>query len=92
MWCLFHGAKLIISGQAGLGWDDKLNLWVFPDVFVGLTEYQCRWARKVNPFVKVIKIPNGVDLDSYIERPHIHKEGRGHELQSPGYAEGLYCL
>jgi len=65
MWCLFHGAKLIISGQAGLGWDDKLNLWVFPDVFVGLTEYQCRWARKVNPFVKVIKIPNGVDLDKF---------------------------
>src|SRR3989344_3086231 len=58
LWCVLHGAKLIIPGQSGFGWDDKLNLWIFPDVFVGLTDYQCAWARKINPFVRVIKIPN----------------------------------
>ncbi len=64
-WCMFHGKKLIIPGQSGFGWDDKLNLWVFPDVFVGLTQYQCDWAHKINPYVKVVKIPNGVDLDKF---------------------------
>ena len=54
--------KMIVSGQSGLGWDDKLNLWTFPDIFIGLTDYQCEWARRVNPFVKIYKIPNGVDL------------------------------
>ena len=65
LWCLVHTAKLLISGQSGIGWDDKLNLWVFPDVFVGLTDYQCRWARRVNPFVNIVKIPNGVDLKMF---------------------------
>lgn len=62
IWSLVHGVKLIIPGQSGFGWDDKLNLWLFPDVFVALTEYQKQWAYKINPFVKTVKIPNGVDL------------------------------
>lgn len=65
IWCLIRGAKLIISGQSGPGIDDRLNLWTFPDVFVGMTDYQCRWAKKTNPFVKIVKIPNGVDLDKF---------------------------
>lgn len=65
IWCVQHGKKLVIPGQAGPGFDDWLNLWVFPDCFVGLTDYQCAWARKVNPLVKVIKIPNGVDLKKF---------------------------
>lgn len=62
LWCLMHKTKLIISGQSGIGWDDKLNLWIFPDVFVGLTDFQCIWAKKINPYIKVEKISNGVDL------------------------------
>lgn len=54
--------KLVVPGQSGPGWDDRLNLYSFPDVFVGFTNYQCRWAKSVNLFVRVIKIPNGVDL------------------------------
>lgn len=65
IWCLLHGAKLVIPGQSGLGWDDKLNLWLFPDVFVALTDYQHQWAKKINPFVKIVKIPNGVDLKKF---------------------------
>ena len=68
LWCVLHGAKLIIPGQSGFGWDDKLNLWIFPDVFVGLTDYQCAWARKINPFVRVIKIPNGVNMKKFNSR------------------------
>ena len=65
IWCTLHGAKLIIPGASGIGWDDKLNLWVFPDAFVGLTDYQCQWAKKVNPFVRVVKIPNGIDVQKF---------------------------
>ncbi len=65
LWCLIHGARLIISGQSGFGWDDKLNLWVFPDIFVGLTNFQCAWAKRINPRVKTVTIPNGVDLDKF---------------------------
>lgn len=59
------GAKVIISGQSGAGLDDRLNLYSFPDVFVGLTNYQSSWAKKINPFVRVETIPNGVDLSLF---------------------------
>lgn len=59
------GAKVVISGQSGAGLDDRINLYTFPNVFVALSEYQMKWAQKVNPFVKVVKIYNGVDLDMF---------------------------
>ncbi len=40
------GAKVIISGQSGIGWDDKVNILSFPDVFVALTEKAKKWAKK----------------------------------------------
>jgi glycosyltransferase involved in cell wall biosynthesis len=58
------GGKMIISGQSGAGLDDRINLYAFPDVFVALSEHQKKWARKINPFVKVVKIPNGTNLPS----------------------------
>lgn len=59
------GQKLIIPGQSGLGFDDKLNLLCFPDCFVALTKYQQQWANNINPFVKTAVIPNGVDLQKF---------------------------
>ena len=53
--------KIVVVGQSGLGWVDRVNLWLFPHVFVGFTDFQCNWAKRINPFVKVKKIPNGVD-------------------------------
>src|SRR3990172_10808564 len=32
-----YGGKMVVSGQSGMGWDDRNNLWSFPDVFVALT-------------------------------------------------------
>lgn len=57
-----YGGKMIISGQSGMGWDDRNNLWSFPDVFIALSNKAKNWAKKVNPFVRVEKIPNGVDI------------------------------
>jgi len=65
LWCLLHRAKLIVSSQSGPGLDDRLNLYAFPDVFVALTSHQATWAKKINPFVKIIVIPNGVDLHQF---------------------------
>src|SRR3972149_6764783 len=59
------GAKMIVSGQSGIGWDDKANLSSFPNVFVALTEKAKKWAKKFNRFVRVEKIPNGVDLNKF---------------------------
>jgi glycosyltransferase involved in cell wall biosynthesis len=53
---------MVISGQSGIGWDDRNNLWSFPDSFVALSSYAKKWASRVNPFARVEYIPNGVDL------------------------------
>lgn len=62
---LLRGKKMIVSGQSGIGLDDRLNLYAFPDYFVALTNYAASWAKKINPFVKVVTIPNGVDLNEF---------------------------
>jgi glycosyltransferase involved in cell wall biosynthesis len=60
-----HGGKMIIPGQSGKGWDDRNNLWCFPDCFVALTDDGVNWAKRVNPFVRVEKISNGVDTQKF---------------------------
>lgn len=57
-----YGSKFIIVSHSGRGWDDAFNLWCFPDVFVALTKVSLKWAKKINPLVKIVHIPNGVDL------------------------------
>lgn len=56
---------MLIVGHAGIGWDDRNNLWCFPDIFVALSTHAKVWAKKVNPFVKVEYIPDGVDLNKF---------------------------
>lgn len=60
-----YGGKVIISGQSGIGFDDRINLYTLPDVFVSLTDFQTGWAKRTNPFIKITKIPNGVDLGKF---------------------------
>jgi glycosyltransferase involved in cell wall biosynthesis len=67
-WSAGKKARIVISGQSGPGIDDRLNLYTFPSVFVGLTDAQCQWAKRVNPVVHVEKISNGVDLSKF--SPH----------------------
>jgi len=64
-WAIRNHKKVIISGQSGIGWDDRLNLYTFPNMFVALTDYQYNWAKKINPFVPRRIIPNGVDIASF---------------------------
>lgn len=60
-----YGGKMIISGQSGIGWDDRNNLWSFPNAFVALSSKAAGWAKRVNPFIKIKYIPNGVDIKKF---------------------------
>jgi glycosyltransferase involved in cell wall biosynthesis len=63
---LFRKYKLIIPGQAGIGRDDRWNIFVTqPDVYVALTQFEMDWAKKWAWNSKVVKISNGVDLDRF---------------------------
>lgn len=59
------GSKVVISGQSGAGLDDRINLYSFPDAFIALSDVAASWAKAVNPFIKVFKIPNGVDVKRF---------------------------
>lgn len=60
---LFKRYKVIISGQAGIGRGEIWNMVVTqPDIYVALTDYMAKWAKRWAWNSKVIKIPNGVDL------------------------------
>jgi glycosyltransferase involved in cell wall biosynthesis len=63
-------ARVIVAGQSGPGWNDKINLYVNPDIFVALTKTQAKWAKKATPWKnqKIVVIPNGVNLDEYSPR------------------------
>jgi len=65
IWAKKNKKKIVISGQSGPGMDDRINILTFPNAFVGLTEFQCKWAKKANKFVNVQNIPNGVDLKEF---------------------------
>jgi glycosyltransferase involved in cell wall biosynthesis len=71
-----YGGKLVITGQSGIGWDDRNNLWSFPDAFVALSSYALSWAKKANPFVKSVLIPNGVDLTIFKAKDSMSKKGK----------------
>lgn len=58
--------KLIIPGQAGPGKDDIWNIAVCcPQYYIGLTQSEANWAKKYAWHTKILKIPNGVDLDKF---------------------------
>lgn len=60
---MIGGYKLLISGHSGIGRDDIWNIVVVrPDVFVALTDYMARWAKKWAWGSRIVKIPNGIDL------------------------------
>ncbi len=59
------GSKMLITGHAGIGSDDAWNLLWQPDIFVALTYAQAQWAKRLSGDIKVVQIPNGVDLHKF---------------------------
>ena len=80
-WTWLHHKKLVIPGQSGPGWYDRVNILTHPDLFVCLTRAQLGWAKGTLhwPRQKFVVIPNGVDLDTY--QPDINRLHLG--LQQP---------
>lgn len=65
VWSVLHGSKVAVVGHSGPGFDDRLNLLLFPDVFIALTRTQEEWAKKTNRFVRVEKISDGVNTEIF---------------------------
>lgn len=66
LYCRFFGAKLVVAGQSGPGWDDRWNLLMKPQLFVALTSRQLEWAKQATIWRQNFAlIPNGVDLDHF---------------------------
>jgi glycosyltransferase involved in cell wall biosynthesis len=59
------GGKMAIVGHSGKGWDERNNIYTFPNIFVGLSKFAREWARKINPLIKTVYIPNGVNLKKF---------------------------
>lgn len=59
------GAKLVAGGHAGIGRDDRWNLYMFPDLFIAFSKKGYEWAKNVNPWIKIVNIPHGVDLETF---------------------------
>lgn len=60
-----RGVRMVIVGHSGKGWDDRNNVYAFPNVFVGLSMFARDWAKKINPIVESVYIPNGIDLEKF---------------------------
>jgi len=63
--CWLQRSKMVIVGHAGIGWDDRNNLWSFPNVFVALSKMAKKWAKRVNPFVRIEHISDGVNTSKF---------------------------
>lgn len=63
---IFSGYKMVIGGHSGIGRDDIFNIVIAkPDIFIALTKKMEKWSRKWAWGSKVVKIPNGIDLDNF---------------------------
>lgn len=65
LFCWLYRKKMVVIGHAGFGWDDRFNLYCWPDVFVALSDKGAKWAKKVCPIAKITTIPYGVNLRQF---------------------------
>lgn len=65
--------KMIIPGFSGIGWDDRNNLWCFPDRFVAMSPKACKWAKTTQPLVRSVYIPGGVDINKFSPEGDVFK-------------------
>lgn len=57
--------KMVIQGNAGIGYDDLLQLHCCPDYYVAISPQGFVWAKRFVPWVKKIYIPYGVDFEIF---------------------------
>ena len=69
LYSIIFKSKMVITGQAGLGWDEKWNLLLRPSLYVAISKRNYHWAKKLYPQQKYAIIFNGVDLDKFSSAP-----------------------
>lgn len=75
-----YGGKVVISGQSGKGWFDRINIFCCPNVFVSLSEWSLTKLKWMNPFIQFRYIPNGVDLQKFKVEDSKFKVGLNHPV------------
>lgn len=73
---LYTKSKIIVGGHSGPGWNDRVNLFFKPDVFVALTHVQEKWAKRALLWrnQKIIVIPNGIDMTKFKPKKEVVKK------------------
>lgn len=61
----FGKYRVLITAHAGIGRDEVWNLLTLPDVYVALTTAEFNWAHQFALKSKLVKIPNGIDLEKF---------------------------
>ncbi|OGV90382.1 hypothetical protein A3A66_00975 [Microgenomates group bacterium RIFCSPLOWO2_01_FULL_46_13] len=61
----WRGGKVVVSGKSGIGWTDRDNLRLRPDIFVPISSVAANWARQLFPRQKVEYIPEQIDLTKF---------------------------
>lgn len=62
----FYKFKIVVIGRAGIGWTDKDNIKLNPDLFIALTEKAREWVKTIRPGLKTIYLPNPIDLKEFL--------------------------
>lgn len=65
IWALIKRKKIIFIASSGKSWESTVNLSLFPHIFIALTPNVSRWAKRINPFVNIVTISNGVDTNLF---------------------------
>lgn len=61
-----RGGKILMSGHAGVGFEDRWNMIVGnPDIFVTLSPQALSWAKNIYSNDRLVCIPNGIDMDKF---------------------------
>jgi len=64
---LFTGSKIVIIGRAGIGWHDKDNLRLNPDLFIALSQQAKKWAQNINNKIKTVYLPNPINIEKFLK-------------------------
>ena len=59
------GKKMVIQGNAGIGFDDFFQLHCFPNYYIAISPAGFRWAKQFAPWTKKTYIPYGVDVSLF---------------------------
>jgi glycosyltransferase involved in cell wall biosynthesis len=64
LWSWKHKCKLVFWGASGIGWDDRVSIFMHPDLFITKSPRAYVWAKRF-ALCRLEMIPNGVNVDEF---------------------------